>query len=1602
MKKLRYQCKSIHYLLNFNQNFPSQHIQGLSYFLYLAQLFNLSGQFKPRPDIIAIYTLLRGTFIFNIIDDQYSTLIQILFLIFNVTLIICLLANIVFNYIKSSEKWTKLILIINWLLNMYHNVFFIPIVWLNIKLCFTQSILHFTIALINLLISVFLTFLVVFFKRGDSLNQFENVNNNIVLLRLLVKLLELFTIYQSFLNDTISFTFQLIVLLLNILLNALKITDSSNQKVILNLQFFVLNFILQTNLTLMDYLIISTVVQLFYKSILNNKIQQILLQGDTIIICQLAEKIYKNCLIDKKARIQLQIFKINHKCQKCKAFYDIIECILKRKAKNERDKLLYANFVQNKWPLRALVELHKEQNENFYYQSALQTFQKLNVSKIEIANYIFTSYKSQIVCKSVIDHFLKLIENLIKFWNQTAINQFDLVQFYQQSRNIGLQIKQLNQLVESIYNIKNHKLWGSQSLDVISLRLQQVYYCIAKVDLIKAQLMEEKINEVFRFEKYQQFMTIDSNQLAMNRSMLLKTSLIYNINKLIKPNYEQMSQFLEISIEEITMIKSSQDLMPQYLANIHDQLTEIFIQKGKSNLTQQGQSTFFQNPQGYIVPCYIHILPIQGDNDYFINVLLTKEQNYNEQIIFGMNGKLLGMTQGFFEFTLQNQFFDNYSKRFSINDIIEKGALIQYYIENIIEQVTKLKQNIEKHQNYTLTELISYWQYPENHFNCVFSTNYIIKQHYSSNNVLSFSNFISQKTYLQTSKPSTVQISEFDDSQNSRELNFDGCEWYILNNNYNNSIKQMLDQLGDSQKTNRAKIYLIYSLTFRKIQIGKKTLGYFQLEIKDCKQDYSQKQNSNYFTTFQTRVSGSSKKDKFSYGFPEEDIEIINSERPQSFEEVQNQIKNIKIKNHFLYLNKIEHDRQIVYNNYLSSISVTKQKIQSYDFENTSRLLKLQTDRQPKKQLLTTRIELQSINIQQDDDDMIEAVEQDFQEIILQRKIINQQEIDDDNNDTEKEKPNKESNQKQKTKAQLEMASKNTFKKKINTLKDIFLYLDHISKQKYIISCLQKFTYFSVCVILLLIINIVLESFEVQKHIQNNDDFLIDTITKVEFHKKLTIQLNLYALFKLSQFSIINKNQYIIQMAQQQAQSIYHWNKPEHEYLILNSYISDGQIDLEQFHMILEQFNTELRQIYQNSYFQTFNFTNYTHYIFKYLYREIIQDLDNYKDEQPDLIETMLITILCFFLVIYQIRFLYAKQQVITSILKLIQQTNITKIYNHIARLSTIKETFEAKLDHNQNYNSNSKNWKLTSYLSIIQEGSHIERQQKKKIHELDGNLNHHYIFPNFIVVTILCLFIFTGSILQQKYYQDKYLEIEKQFLKLNIVLDSGLLYGTLIKTNKIFELSNELTVRLISQFDDCMKLLLEISNDMIINLEFLQEDQKFNFLISDYCLNYREDIKYCIDDQYPYKDMHQLIERGMMSLINNIQKLTITEFQYEITQKQFQNNPDDNLSFLQSQAFINTFLVYFSETTQILNQQIIQIYKIEIEKFNGYVFLIQFYEIIVGISVVVIYLIYGYLTQLYHRIDFQYIILFLRTIPNEQMHQKNFLHQIKSIIREK
>lgn len=116
--------------------------------------------------------------------------------------------------------------------------------------------------------------------------------------------------------------------------------------------------------------------------------------------------------------------------------------------------------------------------------------------------------------------------------------------------------------------------------------------------------------------------------------------------------------------------------MPNYISEIHDELINNFLVKGKSKLMERGEFSFYQNPEGFIVPCNLHLYPITSNDDFILNLILTRELQLNDYVIFGMTGKIYGITKQFFLSSMEQLVKGTFNRTFSINDMIYKGVLI--------------------------------------------------------------------------------------------------------------------------------------------------------------------------------------------------------------------------------------------------------------------------------------------------------------------------------------------------------------------------------------------------------------------------------------------------------------------------------------------------------------------------------------------------------------------------------------------------------------------------------------------------------------------------------------------------------------------------------------------------------------------------------------------------------------------------------------------------------------------------------------------------------------------------------------------------------------
>lgn len=59
-----------------------------------------------------------------------------------------------------------------------------------------------------------------------------------------------------------------------------------------------------------------------------------------------------------------------------------------------------------------------------------------------------------------------------------------------------------------------------------------------------------------------------------------------------------------------------------------------------------GEQSFFQNQKGFLEPCVINLFNFYDNkSDFILNMILTKEATNRDTILFGVDGKILGVTE---------------------------------------------------------------------------------------------------------------------------------------------------------------------------------------------------------------------------------------------------------------------------------------------------------------------------------------------------------------------------------------------------------------------------------------------------------------------------------------------------------------------------------------------------------------------------------------------------------------------------------------------------------------------------------------------------------------------------------------------------------------------------------------------------------------------------------------------------------------------------------------------------------------------------------------------------------------------------------------------
>ncbi|CAD8179923.1 unnamed protein product [Paramecium pentaurelia] len=916
--------------------------------LEMVKNFELNYKTEMNP----IQSIISYCFIIDSVSSAQHILIISLFFIVHILLILMLTY---FHYVRNKSITLQYIL--HSFLTYYQLLFQIPIIYSALKFVYDQEICNnsdlcnsdsrigvILIGSFNIIFTLILNSIHIYFGRCEKLmedNYILTLDYSIIL-NGIMQVLVLITIVLKTIEILPELRFALI--LIKSLIYVISSINRINQfsYILVETVAVGLNISISFNFSIYElFLIISFLLCLCIQ--IQNRIMNFhitLKEQLNLVTLQILEESNEMSALPK-SKIILSVIKKNHICKKCKNSHQLVECLLRRMANtsingNQLYILLYCSYVANHAPLKALIRLILMTSDDIYYRIAshnlqqelykrTQQFQKEaqiknsirnaneHLNSLDVQSAFHTSHSAAMLFPLIIE----TLNGKINFWNKLINGYSDIDHCLHEALKTTSKMLRCKKEFENRFDMINNRLKGSSTQDILSMRIIQIYQTGIYSNSFQAFQLEKAIDDLLKSERYKQDESLDNIQLIQNRLIILKSSLVRKRGELVNTNSKQLSQFLGESEDNVKLIKHCNQLMPNFLQSIHDQLMDNYLQNGHSKLMVHGESTFFQNIQGYIEPCSINLYNYfdSNKNDFLLNMILTKEQSNNETILFGVDGKILGFTKQFYDEALKSKTkiesshmskrTDNTVQQMEVKELLARYPLIQYYIPSITQQVEELKVQINSSSNYLMNNLRSYWIIPSNHSDCLLNSQLILSQFKRrSNGSQAQFNLRSYKsqTYSRYSQNSVnTNIEMYDDQEIPLEIRkqilIDNTPIILLHPEVQESVKKLVEFDNQSQFM---QLGLFYSLSFKVLKYKKGTYAYFMVSIKEMK--HLQLQNINqHFTTVPSQTTQQqsiypSQDLNSSDLFPKSEVVEINESQNGNIQEIKmmNQMKSVK------------------------------------------------------------------------------------------------------------------------------------------------------------------------------------------------------------------------------------------------------------------------------------------------------------------------------------------------------------------------------------------------------------------------------------------------------------------------------------------------------------------------------------------------------------------------------------------------------------------------------------------------------------------------------------------------------------------------------------
>ncbi|CAD8084166.1 unnamed protein product [Paramecium sonneborni] len=544
---------------------------------------------------------------------------------------------------------------------------------------------------------------------------------------------------------------------------------------------------------------------------INLKIQSTIIQLFEIVISQI-----KNKNVTTLEKLQLyKILYITNTCKRVQLGYIELKIFIANSQKQSLYFTIITNLLQEK--------MSKKKKQYINDQS-----KSLSLTDIRKAELLYENSISLIV---------QILDMKIKFWIDLEKGYQRIEEFAMSAYKLSIKIWQIRDSFFNRFSIEPLKLQSRLiHFNILELKLLAILYSAILNDYHSTLDIEQKVEEILQQEKNSQNEYINNMTLINEDLIIMAVSFVKQKNLILNKNRCQIAQFFGYENEkDFTNIISIEQLMPQYIQQIHDKLLQRYMKKGYSSFFEYHKEVYVKMKNNFIKSVNMNLIHMyELDSDYIITGALQKVKQSYDFIIFDRKGKILGISE---------QIFHILGTGFSIEQLLNKGY-IYFWIPNVFELISEEK-----------TQLL---QSPDMQTRSILKSQFIIS--INNFNQLWQDHEFSRTNSTNKNKDSQRYYSELNETEQMITQGNINSIHFLKEQNVT-LINEFLTKYNQSKYADQDNLYQIkYSISFN--VIGGDLIPQFVIQINEIEKVNPRKQGQTFSMSFYSTIKKSTINEK--------------------------------------------------------------------------------------------------------------------------------------------------------------------------------------------------------------------------------------------------------------------------------------------------------------------------------------------------------------------------------------------------------------------------------------------------------------------------------------------------------------------------------------------------------------------------------------------------------------------------------------------------------------------------------------------------------------------------------------------------------------------